>query len=123
MTPKLNLSETEHRIMKYLWKVGKPLTATEIMQYFAENGTHWAAQTVQTFLSRLVKKGALVCIKEGKNRYVPRMSPAQLSAKYLMDTIQENFGGSMNEFIVALRGIKSEMTDEQKKELRDFWDE
>lgn len=123
MAHKLNLSETEYKIMSYLWTIDSPVTVTEVQKHFAEAGCFWAAQTVQTFLTRLVQKGALKRTTQGKHRYEPAMSSTEFASKYLLDTIRDNFGGSIEDFMVALRGITRELTKEQKQELKDLWNE
>ena len=55
---KKQLSETEIKIMKYLWRVNGPVMVSDIMQHFRqEHGKTYAASTVNTMLQRLVTAG------------------------------------------------------------------
>ena len=56
MDPQLSISESEWRIMKIVW-ADAPLTLPEILDRAKDTG--WSKTTVQTYLARLVKKGAL----------------------------------------------------------------
>lgn len=51
------LSETEYEIMEVLWNSEVPMSASQILSYFAEHrNKEWKAQTLATFLSRLTQK-------------------------------------------------------------------
>lgn len=121
---KFDLSEMEYEIMKYFWKENRLLTSREVTQHFNENGHQWALQTVLTFLNRLVNKNALQVRRQGKRLlFQAAMTPAQYSGQFLKNTIAESFDGSVEDFFVALREMKTEFTEEQIAELRKIWDE
>lgn len=55
---KKQLSETEIKIMKYLWSANEPVMVSDIMQHFRQvHGKTYAASTVNTMLQRLVASG------------------------------------------------------------------
>ena len=57
---KYNLSATEMEIMEFLWDTNKKLSASEILKYFNDNKSkNWKKQTLNTFLVKLIEKGAL----------------------------------------------------------------
>ena len=70
------LSDTEMELMEVIWECTPPVTSTELLALFAQRGREWKAQTISTFLSRLVDKGALTATRDGRtNKYTPRISP------------------------------------------------
>ena len=63
-----HISDAELELMLLLWKNRdsdgyRPVSTTEIMERL---GNGWSVSTVFTLLSRLVKKGAAACRKEGR---------------------------------------------------------
>ena len=57
---KYNLSATEMEIMEFLWDANKKSSASEILKFFNENKEkNWKKQTLNTFLVKLIEKGAL----------------------------------------------------------------
>ena len=64
------LSETEYEIMEVLWNSEAPMSASQILSYFAEyRNKDWKAQTLATFLSRLTQKGLITSKREGRVPY------------------------------------------------------
>ena len=59
-----SLSDAEWEVMNVLW-TGGDLTLAEIREKLKSMGNRWAGNTVQTFLSRLEKKGAVVVSRGG----------------------------------------------------------
>ena len=57
MKRKLAVSETEWEILKMLWKHGESIRQSELLSLFEKEGREWKRQTLNTFLSRLEKKG------------------------------------------------------------------
>ncbi|NMA06780.1 MAG: BlaI/MecI/CopY family transcriptional regulator, partial [Ruminococcaceae bacterium] len=80
-------------------------------------------QTIATFLARLVEKGVLTSIKQGRaNIYEPRMSPEEYrrqEAKSLLETLYE---GSVKNFLTTLYDGK-ELTKDELTELRRWFAE
>ena len=66
MSKSPNISEAEWQVMETLWQ-RSPLTAAAVSTALKKN--RWAANTVRTLLTRLVKKGALTYEQDG-NRYL-----------------------------------------------------
>ena len=72
MEPQLSISESEWRVMKIIWS-DSPQTLPEILDRLRETG--WSKTTIQTYLARLVKKGALLTKRQGKGYlYYPAVS-------------------------------------------------
>ena len=106
------LSETEYEIMEVLWNSEVPMSASQILSYFAEHrNKEWKAQTLATFLSRLTQKGLLTSKREGR---VPYYWPIKTCEEYqksnaqrILDTL---YGGSIKNFFAALYG-ESQMSE------------
>lgn len=86
-------------------------------------GKEWKGQTIATFLARLVEKGVLTSIKQGRaNIYEPRLSPEEYrrrEAKSLLETLYE---GSIKNFLTTLYDGK-ELTKDEIVELRRWFAE
>jgi BlaI family penicillinase repressor len=68
--PPPRISAAEWEVMNVLWDRA-PLSATEVFQQLP-TGHGWKAKTVNTFLARLVKKGALrITRRDDLNAYLP----------------------------------------------------
>lgn len=124
MTDFQKLSETEMEVMQIIWTFDHPITSSELLDIFAQQkGKEWKGQTIATFLARLVEKGVLTSIKQGRaNIYTPRMSPEEYrrqEAKSLLETLYE---GSVNNFLTTLYDGK-ELTKDEMTELRRWFAE
>lgn len=76
------LSETEYEIMEVLWNSEVPMSASQILSYFAEHrNKEWKAQTLATFLSRLTQKGLLTSKREGLCLIIGRLKHARSTRK------------------------------------------
>lgn len=97
------LSESEKEVMQVIWKSTPPVTSKELLDFFAERGKEWKAQTMSTFLSRLVDKGALSSVRDGRtNRYTPKISSKEyklMETKGMLDGLYE---GSVKNLLSAL---------------------
>lgn len=117
------LSETEYEIMEVLWNSEVPMSASQILSYFAEHrNKEWKAQTLATFLSRLTQKGLLTSQREGR---VPYYWPIKTCEEYqksnaqrILDTL---YGGSIKNFFAALYG-ESQMSEEDREALKQWLD-
>jgi BlaI family penicillinase repressor len=111
-------------VMQIIWASDHPMTSGELLDIFARNeGKEWKGQTIATFLARLVEKGVLTSIKQGRaNIYEPRMSPEEYrsqEAKSLLETLYE---GSVKNFLATLYDGK-ELTKDEITELRRWFAE
>ncbi len=71
------LPETELAVMIALWNSGSPLTGAQIEEALGGSRDR-AATTVLTFLSRLVKKGFVLCEKKRRgNFYSAKVTKAE----------------------------------------------
>ena len=73
MRQRISISESEWQVMKVLWGEA-PRTLPEILDSLRD--TDWSKTTIQTYLARLVKKGALFTKRQGKGYYLRRPESA-----------------------------------------------
>ena len=110
------LPETELAVMIALWNSEAPLTGTQIEEALGDNHG-WATTTVLTFLSRLVKKGFVLCEKKGRGNFY---SAKVTKTEYLdceSDRFLDHFYDSsvMNFFLSAC--VPEELPDEEVDQL------
>ena len=106
------ISESEWEIMRVLWKKS-PLTASQVQE---KTGMH--LQTAKTFLSRLVKKGALSFEKSGRSfQYSPEFTEAECQKHASRSFLSRVFGGSLHPMISHLVE-ENALSEEDIEELR-----
>ncbi|WP_238860692.1 BlaI/MecI/CopY family transcriptional regulator [Clostridium sp. YIM B02569] len=67
------ISESEWEVMKLIWKTN-PLTSEQIINSLSDK-MNWSTQTIKTFITRLIKKGAIGFEKSGRiYNYYPLIS-------------------------------------------------
>lgn len=118
------MSETEAEIMEVLWNSEVPMSAAELIGYFAEQrGKVWKAPTLATFLSRLSQKGLVGSVRRGR---APYYHPIQTRAAYKQSIAQElldtMYQGSVTKFFAALCG-DTPLSAKDREELRAWLDE
>ncbi|HNW04930.1 MAG TPA: BlaI/MecI/CopY family transcriptional regulator [Oscillospiraceae bacterium] len=111
------LPETELAVMIALWDSGSPLTGAQIGE--ALGGSRgWATTTVLTFLSRLVKKGFVLCEKKGRgNLYSARVTKAEYldgESGHFLDRFYDS--SIMNFFISSC--VPDALSDEEVEQLK-----
>ena len=79
------ISDAEYQVMKVVW-AGAPISTNEVVEKL-EKVTSWKPKTIQTLLSRLVKKGVLRYEKDSR---VFVYTPAVDETEYL-DRESESF--------------------------------
>jgi len=62
--PTPQISDAEWIVMKVLWEKN-PLASKDVIDALS-GATHWKPKTIHTLLARLVRKGALIARKEGR---------------------------------------------------------
>lgn len=117
------LSDTEMELMEVIWECDPPVTSTELLHMFSERGKEWKAQTISTFLSRLVDKGALTATRHGRtNKYVPRISPEDYKLLETQQVLDGLYQGSVKNLISALYD-GDKLSDQDIAELRQWFSE
>ncbi|MBU5348044.1 BlaI/MecI/CopY family transcriptional regulator [Paenibacillus lautus] len=115
------LSDTEMELMEVIWECTPPVTSTELLALFAQRGREWKAQTISTFLSRLVDKGALTATRDGRtNKYMPRISPEDYKLMETQHVLDGLYQGSVKNLISALYDGEK-LSDEDIAELKQWF--
>lgn len=97
------LSDTEIEVMEVIWECAPPVTSTELLRLFTKRGKKWKSQTISTFLSRLVNKGALSVTRHGRmNKYSPVISFEDYKLIETRSVLDGLYQGSVKNLISAL---------------------
>ena len=106
------LPDAELEVMKVLWELGPDTSRSEVEGGLAAFG--WAANTVNTYLSRLADKGFVSVRREGKtNLYTPLVSREDYLSFDSRAVLGRLYGGSPAAFVAALarQGLSREELD------------
>lgn len=105
MKPQLSISESEWQVMKIIWN-DPPLTLPEILERLSSSG--WSKTTIQTYLARLVKKGALTTQRQGKGYlYYPAVSETDCQLAESQNFLSRVYDGSLSKMVLGfVRGGK-----------------
>ncbi|MEI2284162.1 BlaI/MecI/CopY family transcriptional regulator [Paenibacillus polysaccharolyticus] len=96
-------SETELELMEVIWSCTPPVTSSELLDMFNEKGKAWKAQTISTFLSRLVDKGALTVTRQGRtNYYEPLLQPEDYKLQKTKTVLDGLYQGSVKNLVSAM---------------------
>ena len=94
------LPDAELEVMKVLWELGPDTSRSEVEGGLAAFG--WAANTVNTYLSRLADKGFVSVRREGKtNLYTPLVSREDYLS-FDSRAVLDRLYGSPRNFVAAL---------------------
>ena len=98
---KQTITGSEYEIMKILWENGGKMTVAQVTAKLSDND--WTASTVSTFLQRLLKKGVVLCEKNGKtNLYFPGISQDKYDFEETENFIAKIYKGSAKSLVAAL---------------------
>lgn len=119
------ISEAESAVMQVLW-TRHPLTAEEIVAALGD-ARQWQEATVKTLLNRLLNKGAISAVREGR-RYL--YSPLLLRDAYVheqsKDLLDRLFGGRIAPLVAhfsARRKLSKKDIAELKRLIAELPDE
>lgn len=117
------LSDTEMELMEVIWNCENPITSSELLHVFALKGKDWKSQTISTFLSRLVEKGALTVTRQGRsNSYVPCLSSKDYKLWETQNVLNGLYQGSVKNLVSALYD-GDKLSDEDVAELKQWFSE
>ena len=115
------ISEAEWEVMKVVWKKS-PCLAQDIIRTLAASTT-WGPATIKTLLNRLVGKGALHFVKDGKAYlYSPAHTEAEFRAVEADTFLHRVFDGALSPMIshfVQSRRLTDKELDSLEKILRE----
>lgn len=99
MEQHISISESEWRVMKIVWN-DSPQTLPEILEQLKE--TDWSRTTIQTYLARLVKKGALTTKRQGKGYlYYPAVSESDCQLAESRHFLNRVYDGSLSKMVMG----------------------
>ena len=120
MEKQLSISESEWRVIKIIWN-DCPQTLPEILDRLKETG--WSKTTIQTYIARLVKKGALSTKRQGKGYiYYPAVSESDCQLAESRSFLSRVYDGSLSRMVMGF--VKSgELSQEELNELKSLIDQ
>jgi BlaI family penicillinase repressor len=120
--PKLpSISDAELVVMKAVWSHA-PVTANQVVGAL-ENQADWKPKTIHTLLSRLVRKGALVFEKRGREHvFSPLIAAEDYAHAASRSFLMQLFGGEIAPFLACFLE-REKLTPAELRELRRILDE
>jgi len=121
MSKEIDISDAEFEVMQVLWQYN-PATAKIMLQRLERD---WHLKTLNTLLSRLVKKGAISFSREGREYlYTPLIERDSYIQRQSQNFLQKAFGGRLSPFVAHFSkhdSLEQEDIDALKK-LIDDWE-
>ncbi len=120
MNDKQKISESEYEVMKVIWD-NFPISTNEIIEKF-ENKSEWSPKTIQTLISRLVKKGVITYEKHSRVFvYTPVISENEYINQESKSFLNKFYNGTINSML--LNFIEEDvLSDEDIDELKKILD-
>ena len=113
----ISISESEWPVMKIIWSE-PPKTLQDILGSLKHTG--WSTTTIQTYLARLVKKGALATERQGKRYlYYPAVSERDCQLAESRTFLNRIYDGSLSQMVKGF--VKSgSLSQEEWEELKNL---
>lgn len=115
------ISEAEYEVMKIVWAFA-PINTNDVVDKLLKT-TNWTPKTIQTLLSRLVKKGVL---SYSKNSRVFVYTPLIEEDKYLENEsslfLKKFYNGQLNSMLVNFLE-QDKLTQSEINELKNLLEE
>ena len=113
-----SISEAEFQVMKVIW--GKsPVSTTEVVTEL-EKTTDWKPKTIQTLLSRLVKKDMLSFKREGRVFvYTPLVKESDYLSQESDSFLKRFYNGTLNAMFVNFLD-QDRLSDDEIERLREI---
>ncbi len=97
MKKNIPITESEWQVMKIVWNE-PPKTLQDILAGLKH--TDWSPTTIQTYLARLVKKGALITERQGKGYlYSPAVSEGACQLAQSKTFLKRVYDGSLTRMV------------------------
>ena len=115
MRTHISISESEWAVMKTIWNE-PPRTLQDVLRRM--NHTDWSTTTIQTYLARLVKKGALTTQRQGKGYlYYPAVSEEDCRLAESRNFLNRVYNGSLSQMVKGF--VKSgSLSEDELSELK-----
>lgn len=113
----ISISESEWAVMKIIWSE-PPKTLQDILGSLKHTG--WSTTTIQTYLARLVKKGALATERQGKRYlYYPAVSERDCQLAESRTFLNRIYDGSLSQMVKGF--VKSgSLSQKEWEELKNL---
>ena len=114
------ISEAEYQVMKLIWaKV--PVSTKEVTEILIKE-SQWKPKTIQTLLSRLVKKGVIGYEKEGRVFvYTPLIKEEDYVEQESSSFLNKFYDGALNSMVVNFLE-QDKLTENDINELKKILD-
>ena len=115
MRTQISISESEWAVMKTIWNE-PPRTLQDVLSSLKH--TDWSTTTIQTYLARLVKKGALTTQRQGKGYlYYPAVSEEDCRLAESRNFLNRVYNGSLSQMVKGF--VKSgSLSEDELSELK-----
>ncbi|GIP17366.1 transcriptional regulator [Paenibacillus montaniterrae] len=101
------LPDAELEVMLVVWQADQPVSASYILEQL-RGKRKWALATLMTVLSRLVDKGFLHCVKQGRcNSYHAAIAEEEYKESEGKSTLEKLFGNSIQDMVMSLYNGKA----------------
>lgn len=113
-----SISEAEFQVMKVIWEKS-PVSTTEVVTEL-EKTTNWKPKTIQTLLSRLVKKDVLSFKREGRVFvYTPLVKESDYLSQESDSFLKRFYNGTLNAMVVNFLD-QDRLSDDEIERLREI---
>ena len=114
------ISEAEYEVMKVVWG-NAPISTNEVTERLTST-TNWSPKTIQTMLKRLVTKGALSYVKEGRVFvYTPLVEEGEYVGQKSRSFLSRDYDGKLSSMVSAFLE-NDRLTDSEISTLREILD-
>ena len=97
------ISEAEWEVMKAVLRT-QPCTAPQVIEALGSNAD-WSPATIKTLLNRLLAKGALTYVKDGRSYvYSAAFTETELRGSALERFVEKVFDGSLSPLLAMFTG-------------------
>ena len=120
MKNSFSISEAEYQVMKLIWDKA-PVSTKEVTEILTVESS-WKPKTIQTLLSRLVKKGAIGYKKEGRVFvYTPLIKEEDYVEQESSSFLNKFYDGALNSMVVNFL-VQDKLTENDINELKKILD-
>ena len=120
MKDSFSISEAEYQVMKLIWEEA-PVSTKVVTERLTEE-TSWKPKTIQTLLSRLVKKGVIGYEKEGRVFvYTPLIKEEDYVEQESSSFLNKFYDGALNSMVVNFLE-QDKLTEDDIDELKKILD-
>ena len=120
MKNSFSISEAEYQVMKLIWDKA-PVSTKEVTEILTVESS-WKPKTIQTLLSRLVKKGAIGYKKEGRVfMYTPLIKEEDYVEQESSSFLNKFYDGALNSMVVNFLE-QDKLTENDINELKKILD-